>query len=338
MKGESQRPLAHLAGSRRRWVLEGAHRTWLGRRVYRSWGRRRCAIAHRVIRQRLGCPPAGEQRPTKPAAVRLAPLGRRFRVRLEKLFVLLFLAQIEDIIREDAQRRHARTVVRQLVALIEQPLTNGRNVQLLLQLPNTSMKKGGNLGYTKRVTYLKLDVLDRHLFRDPYSSYSSFHRADPFRLSLGFSVPRTICEDGCLAAVYHDWILRIRIWCWVWILAAQDADRNFCQVIIRFPIKGFIQYHAGDQRASHAPLNSTLFAKRRIMNKSRIQGSRISDTLVFYCDEWGCIVTIRDEIRCWPQDTHIITHSFSKTFQSGRRTRQTERSRSPPFRSSAKRP
>lgn len=93
-----KRPLAHLAGSRQRRVLERAHRTWLGRRVYRSRGGRRGAIAHRVIRQRLGCPPAGEQRPTKSATVCLAPLVRRFRVRLEKLFVLLFLAQIEDII------------------------------------------------------------------------------------------------------------------------------------------------------------------------------------------------------------------------------------------------
>lgn len=99
------------------------------------------------------------------------------------------------------------------------------------------MRKGGTLGYTKRVTYQKLDVLDGHRFRDPYSPYSSFHRADPFRLSLRFSVPRTICEDGCLAAVYHDWILGICVWRWVWILATQDADRNFRQVIIRFPIK-----------------------------------------------------------------------------------------------------
>ena len=97
-RGPSQKPLAHLAGSRRRRVLEGARRTWLGRRVYRSRGRRRGAIAHRVIRQRLGRPPAGEQRPTKPAAVRLAPLGRRLRVRLEELFVLLFLAQVEDVV------------------------------------------------------------------------------------------------------------------------------------------------------------------------------------------------------------------------------------------------
>lgn len=131
----SQSPLAHLAGSRRRRVLECALGTRLGRHVYRSRRRRRGAIAHRVVRQRLGRPPAGEQRPAKPAAVCLAPLGRRFRVRLEKLLVLLFLAQIEDIIRQDAQRRHARAVVRQLVALIEQPLTDGRNVQLLLQLP-----------------------------------------------------------------------------------------------------------------------------------------------------------------------------------------------------------
>lgn len=135
MGSPSQGPLAHLAGSRRRRVLECALGTRLGRHVYRGRGRRRGAIAHRVVRQRLGRPPAGEQRPAKPAAVRLAPLGRRFRVRLEKLLVLLFLAQIEDIIRQDAQRRHARAVVRQLVALIEQPLTDGRNVQLLLQLP-----------------------------------------------------------------------------------------------------------------------------------------------------------------------------------------------------------
>ena len=93
----SQRPLAHLAGGRRRRVLERAHRTWLGR-VYRSRGRRRGAIAHRVVRQRLGRPPAGEQRPTKSATVCLTPLVRRFRVRLEKFLVLLFLAQIEDVI------------------------------------------------------------------------------------------------------------------------------------------------------------------------------------------------------------------------------------------------
>ena len=132
---ESQRSLAYLAGGRRRRVRERAHPTWLGRYVYRSRGRRRGAIAHRVVRQRLGRPPAAEQRPTKSATVRLAPLVRRFRVRLEKFLVLLFLAQIEDVIGQDAQRGHARAAVRQLMTLIKQSLTDGRDVELLLQLP-----------------------------------------------------------------------------------------------------------------------------------------------------------------------------------------------------------
>jgi hypothetical protein len=95
------------------------------------------------------------------------------------------------------------------------------------------------LGNTKRVTYLKLDVLDGHLFRDSYLPYSSFHHADPFRLSLGFHVPRTICENACLAGVYHDWVVGIRFWRGVWIFATQDADRDFRQIIIRFPTKAF---------------------------------------------------------------------------------------------------
>ena len=83
--------LAHLASSGRKRILKGAHRTWLGR-VHRSGGRRRGAIAHRVVRQGLGRPPTGKQCPTKPATVRLAPLVWHFRVRLKKFLVLLLLA------------------------------------------------------------------------------------------------------------------------------------------------------------------------------------------------------------------------------------------------------
>jgi hypothetical protein len=86
----SQKRRAHLASSGRIRVIKGARRTWLGR-VHRSGGRCCGAIAHRVVRQRLGCPPTGKQCATKPATVRLAPLGWRFRVRFEKLFVLLLL-------------------------------------------------------------------------------------------------------------------------------------------------------------------------------------------------------------------------------------------------------
>jgi len=73
--------------------------------------------------------------------------------------------------------------VRQLMALVEQPLADGRNVQLLLQLTKQQralIKKREGLGYAKHVTHQKLDVLDGHLFRDAYSPYSPFHRANPF--------------------------------------------------------------------------------------------------------------------------------------------------------------
>ena len=86
----SQQRCAHLASSGRRRVIKGAFRTWLGR-IHRSGGGCCRAIAHRVVRQGLGRPPTGKQRAPKPATVRLAPLGWHFRIRLEKLFVLLLL-------------------------------------------------------------------------------------------------------------------------------------------------------------------------------------------------------------------------------------------------------
>ena len=90
-RGITKASPAHLASSGRRRVLEGAHRTRLGR-VHRSRRRCRGAIAQRVVRQGLGSPPMGKQCPTKAATVRLAPLGWRFLLRLEKIFVLLLLA------------------------------------------------------------------------------------------------------------------------------------------------------------------------------------------------------------------------------------------------------
>jgi hypothetical protein len=130
----SQTRLTYFAGYCRRSVLKGAHRTWLGR-VHRSGGRCRRAIAHRVVWQGLGRPAAGQQRATKSAAVGLAPLLlRRFCVRFEQLFVLLLLTQVENIIGQDAQGRHPRAVVRQLVTLVKKSLADSRNVKLLLQL------------------------------------------------------------------------------------------------------------------------------------------------------------------------------------------------------------
>jgi hypothetical protein len=93
---------------------------------------------------------------------------------------------------------------------------------------NKGMKKNG-ASAAKRAAHQKFDVLDGHLFRDSYSPHSSFHSANPFGLSLRFHVPRSICQNARLAAVYHDWarIPGIGLWCGVWILATQDADRNF---------------------------------------------------------------------------------------------------------------
>src|SRR6267142_3754423 len=98
------------------------------------------------------------------------------------------------------------------------------------------------------MTYQKLNVLDRHLFRDPYSPVPSFHRANSFRLSLRLRVSCSICEDARLAVVYHDWTrnLGVGFWRGVWIIATQDADRNFRQIIVRFPIKAFNSTQATD--------------------------------------------------------------------------------------------
>jgi hypothetical protein len=92
---------------------------------------------------------------------------------------------------------------------------------------NIGMRKK-SLGCAKRTAHQKFDVLDGHLFRDSYSPHSSFHRANPFGLSLGFCVPRSIRENARLAVVYHDWarVLGISLWRRIWILATQDADRN----------------------------------------------------------------------------------------------------------------
>ena len=125
------------------------------------------------------------------------------------------------------------------------------------------------LGSAKRAAHQKFDVLDGHLFRDSYSPHSSFHRANPFGLSLRFCVPRSIRENARLTAVYHGWarVLGISLWRWVWILATQDADRNLRQVVVHFPMKTFNTLHAAGREC--APFNPTLFAKRRIMNKFR---------------------------------------------------------------------
>ena len=52
------------------------------------------------------------------------------------------------------------------MALVEQPLADGRNVRLLLQLTKQqrALKKREGLGYAGHVTHQKLDVLDGHLF------------------------------------------------------------------------------------------------------------------------------------------------------------------------------
>jgi hypothetical protein len=92
---------------------------------------------------------------------------------------------------------------------------------------NTGMRKK-KLGSGKRAAHQKFDVFDGHLFRDSYSPHSSFHRANPFGLSLRFCVPRSIRENARLTAVYHGRarVLGISLWRRIWILATQDADRN----------------------------------------------------------------------------------------------------------------
>jgi hypothetical protein len=105
---------------------------------------------------------------------------------------------------------------------------------------NTGMRKI-KLGCAKRAAHQKFDVLDGHLFRDSYSPHSSFHSANPFGLSFGFCVPRSIREDARLAAVYHDWarFLGKSLWRRVWIVATQDADRNLRQIVVHFPMEAF---------------------------------------------------------------------------------------------------